>query len=516
MKIKLDDLLEFVEVREIIGERSLEVNGVSYNSREIDKDFLFVAIKGGIFDGHSFIEDAIAGGATVIVVEDMPKDFKNVTFVVVHDSRLALARIAASFYGYPSSSLTLIGITGTNGKTTTSYLVESIFKEAGLKTGVMGTINHRYGDKSIPASVTTPESLDLQRILSEMAKDGVTHVVMEVSSHALDLKRVESLRFNAGVFTNFTQDHLDYHKTMEHYFKSKARLFKQLLHDGGGERGSYAIINADDPFGKRLADCTKTDIIYYGVKNRKHIFPEDTMLTLEGISTEISTPIGNYKVKSPLIGEFNLYNILAAAGVGISQNISLEDIKKGIENLDKVPGRFEQIVNKEDIYIIVDYAHTGDALERTLTAIRDLSKGRIITVFGCGGDRDRLKRPLMGAISGKYSDLSIITSDNPRTEDPNSIINEIEEGIKKLRIKKHRSSDLTANFHQKSYTTIVERQEAIKCAIDLANPQDTVLIAGKGHENYQILGDKRIAFDDRQVAKNALTAREKRRSLHNG
>lgn len=508
--MKLNDLIGVIEEKEVIGERSLEVTGISYNSKEMGKDFLFIAIKGSRFDGHSFIDEAVARGAGVVVAEDMPKGVEGVTVVLVPDSRLALARLAAQFYGHPSFDLTLIGITGTNGKTTTAYLVESILKEAGLKTGIIGTVNYRYGDKLIRASVTTPESLDLQRILSEMVKDGVACVVAEVSSHALDLKRVESLRFDVGVFTNFSQDHLDYHGTMERYFSCKARLFNQLLSEGGNGKVSYAVINADDPAGKRLAEYTTPNIIYYGVKNRSHVFPESTLVTLEGISAEINTPVGSYKVMSPLIGEFNLYNILAATGVGVSQNISLKDIKKGIENLGRVPGRFERIENGEGINIVVDYAHTSDALERTLATVKSLSKGRIITVFGCGGDRDRLKRPVMGAVSAKYSDLSIITSDNPRTEDPHAIIGEIEEGVKREGIRRYCLTDLTANFCQKGYMTLVDRRQAIRYAISIARPQDTVLIAGKGHEDYQILGNKKITFDDREEARNAIAERERR------
>ena len=507
--MKLNDLLKAIEDKEVIGDRSLEVSRVAYNSKDVVENSLFVAIKGSKADGHSFINEAISKGARAVVVEQLPEDIKDVTVILTHDTRLALAKIAARFYNDPSSDLVLVGITGTNGKTTTAYLVESIFKEAGLKTGIIGTISYRYGGKSIPASMTTPESLDIQRILTEMAEDGVTHVVMEVSSHALDLKRVESLHFNAGLFTNLTQDHLDYHQTMEHYFKSKAILFNRLLPKEGNKGGSHAILNGDDSYSKTLSENATQNIIRYGVKNKADVFPVDTLLTLDGISAEINTPGGNLRIKSPLIGEFNLYNILAAISVGISQNIPLEDIKRGIERLDSVPGRFERIESKEGIGIIIDYAHTGDALKRTLETIRGLSKGRIITVFGCGGDRDRLKRPIMGAISGKYSDLSIITSDNPRTEDPDTIIEEIKEGMKGSGAREYHRTDSTGNFSQKGYSTIVERLEAIRFAIDTAKPRDTVLIAGKGHEDYQIVGDKRTPFDDRKEARNAIAQREK-------
>ena len=493
----------------MIGERSFEVSRIAYNSKDVVENSLFVAIKGTKSDGHSFIPEAISKGARALVVEQLPGDIKDVAVILTHDTRLALAKIAARFYNNPSSDLVLVGITGTNGKTTTAYLVESIFKEAGMKTGIIGTISYRYGGKSIPATMTTPESLDLQRILADMSEHGVTHVVMEVSSHALDLKRVESLHFRAGVFTNLTQDHLDYHQTMEHYFKSKAILFNRLLVKGGSKKVSHAILNTDDPYSKTLFENTTPNIIGYGVKNRADVFPVHTSLTLDGITAEISAPEGSFRVHSPLIGEFNLYNILAAISVGISQNIQLKDIKRGIESLDGVSGRFERIKSKEGIGIIVDYAHTGDALKRALEAIKRISKGRIITVFGCGGDRDRLKRPIMGAISAKYSDLSIITSDNPRTEDPNTIIEEIKEGMKDSEAREYHLTDSTGNFSQKGYIAIVDRLEAIRFAIDTAKPQDTVLIAGKGHEDYQIVGNNRRPFNDRKEARNAIAQREK-------
>jgi len=513
--MKLNDLVGIIEDKEVIGERSLEVAGISYNSKKIDENFLFVAIKGAKFDGHNFVKEAIDKGARAVVVEQIQEDIKDATIILVPDSRVALAQIAARFYGDPSSKLTLIGITGTNGKTTTSYLVGSIFKEAGFKTGIMGTINYCYGGKSIPASMTTPESLDLQSMLAEMVEDGVTHVVMEVSSHALDLGRVESLQFDAGVFTNFTQDHLDYHQTMEHYFSSKAKLFNHLLVESSKKKGSCAVINADDPFSENLALNTIPNIIRYGVKNKFQVFPEHIKLALDGTTARINTPKGSLNIRSPLIGEFNLYNILAAASVAIGQGVSLPYIEKGIGSLDKVPGRFERIENGEGINIIVDYAHTSDALERTLATIKSLSKGKIITVFGCGGDRDRLKRPLMGAVSGKYSDLSIITSDNLRTEDPNTIIEGIEEGIKRLGIRKYCVDDLTVNSCKKGYVTVVDRLRAIRFAIDIAKYQDTVLIAGKGHEDYQIVGNEKIPFDDRQEARNTISERVKRRALLN-
>ena len=514
--MKLDDLISVVKEKKIIGEGYPDVSGISCNSGDTTKGSLFVAIKGNKFDGHSFIKDAVAKGARVVVVEDVPHDALGATIVAVPDSRLALAQIAARFYGNPSSDLALIGITGTNGKTTTAYLVESIFKAGGAKSGVIGTIDYHYGDKLTPAPMTTPESLDIQKMLREMADDGVTHVVAEVSSHALDLKRVDSLHFNAGVFTNLTQDHLDYHKTMDNYYKSKARLFNQLLPQTGSKKDVYAIVNMDDHFGRRLVEDTVSNIIGYGIKTRDQVFPEHTRITLEGISANINTPRGRLEIKSPLMGEFNLYNILAAISVGISQDISLEDIKRGIEALDSVSGRFERIENRKSIHVIVDYAHTSDALERTLVTLNTLSSGRIITVFGCGGDRDRLKRPLMGGISGKYSDLSIVTSDNPRTEDPDTIICEIEEGLKRSGVKKLTPSELIKGSCQKGYIAIVNRGEAIRYAIDAARAQDTVLIAGKGHEDYQIVGEKRITFDDRQEARNVIAEKEKRASLGHG
>ena len=338
--MNVNELTKVMDQKNIIGDPLRRVNGISYNSRKIDKDFLFFAIKGSQHDGHDHIDEAVDMGAGVVVVEDVPKSIRDVTIVAVPNSRRAMALMSAEFYGNPSRNLSLIGITGTNGKTTTSYLLGSILEKAGFSTGIIGTIDYRYSGKSFPASITTPESLDLQRILREMVNDGVTHVVMEVSSHALDLQRVEALRFNVGIFTNFSQDHLDYHKTMDHYFNSKAKLFRQYLAKGDTERGCYSIINADDPFGKNLVDDSTEDVLIYGIKNKAQVFSEETLLTLEGISTRIRTPKGSFMAESPLIGEFNLYNIMAAAAASMSLGISLEDIREGISQLEGVPGRF--------------------------------------------------------------------------------------------------------------------------------------------------------------------------------
>ncbi len=440
-------------------------------------------------EGDEFIKEALSKGAKALVIEDYKKRAEGVTNIVVSDSRQTLAYVSAQFYGHPSLELKVIGVTGTNGKTTTSFLLESIFKEARERPGIIGTIEYRFAEKVWVPSNTTPESLDLQKILRDMVKDKVSHAILEVSSHAVAQRRIEKTHFDVAIFTNLTPEHLDYHQTMANYLKTKERLFSQYLAKSLKKK-RYAILNLDDPQGKVLASKVTYPILFYGIRKKGEIYPQGFISSPEGIRAKINTPMGSFEIHSPLLGEFNLYNILAAVGGAITQEIPISIIQRGVERLKGVPGRLEPIKNAHGLTLLVDYAHTPDGLSQVLNTLSALApKGRIITAFGCGGNRDKGKRPLMGKISSRHSHLTIVTSDNPRGEDPLQIMGEIEEGIKE---------------EGGRYLMISSRSEAIKRAINLAHKGDIVLIAGKGHEAYQIIGGERIPFDDRKEAKKAL------------
>jgi len=506
--MQLAKLLEGVEIRRVTGGTLKEIAGIAYHSKQVRKGFLFAAIRGMEADGHRFVEEAIGKGAEAVLLEE-ERDIPNHTMILVPDSRRALAKISSSFYGDPSSQVRLIGITGTNGKTTTTYLLESIFKKAGCNTGVIGTISYRFGRKITPAPNTTPESLDLQRILWEMLREGISHVVMEVSSHGLDLDRVFGCEFDSVVFTNLTSEHLDYHKTLEQYFESKRKLFSDYLMRGHKPR-RFAVTNGDDPRGEEMVGGVDLPVIRYGVSPSCDVTADHVTSSFEGLSCRLRTPRGTISIHSKLIGDFNLYNILAAVAVGIGMEVPLETLKEGVEGLEGVPGRFEKVKNEKGIHVVVDYAHTHDALEHVLLGLKRIlgrssrDDGKMITVFGCGGDRDRTKRPLMGEVAGRYSDLAILTSDNPRTEDPLAIIGEVERGLKSVPLKEHPLNEIELWRSKKGYLRIPDRREAIRTAIRLAQPSDAVLIAGKGHEDYQIIGKKKFPFDDRVEAKEAL------------
>jgi UDP-N-acetylmuramoyl-L-alanyl-D-glutamate--2,6-diaminopimelate ligase len=509
--MELKKLLEGVETKKIIGETQKEVKGIAYHSKQVEKDFLFAAIRGVEADGHQFVNEAIERGAAALVLEQ-EREVSNRTMVLVPDSRRALAKISSNFYGDPSSRLSLIGITGTNGKTTTTYLVESIFKKAGWNAGVIGTINYRFGQKTTPAPNTTPESLDLQRILWEMVREGISHVIMEVSSHGLDLDRVFGCQFDGVVFTNLTSEHLDYHKTLKQYFESKKKLFSDHLVKSRKER-RFAVTNHDDSRGEEMIKGIDLPVLRYGLTPSCDVTADQVTSSFEGLSCRIKTPKGDFSIHSKLAGNFNLYNILAAVAVGMAMGIPLETLREGVEGLEGVSGRFEKVENKAGLHVIIDYAHTQDALERVLLGLKNIleggtqNSGKMITVFGCGGDRDRTKRPLMGEVAGRYSDLAILTSDNPRTEDPLAIMEEVEKGLKSLRLKEWDQDELKSWRSRKGYVRVPDRREAIRTAIRLALPSDTVLIAGKGHEDYQIVGKKKFPFDDRIEAKKALEER---------
>lgn len=501
--MKLGELVKGMNHFEIIGDPERRINGLSYDSRYVKPGYLFVALRGHERDGHDYLEDALDKGAAVLVGEDFHGIREDVTKVRVPDSREALSELAIQFYSHPFEGLNLIGITGTNGKTSTSYVLESILTAAGAKPGVVGTINYRYSGKTNPAPVTTPESLDLMRLFRDMADDGVTDVIMEVSSHALHQRRTKGCPFKVAIFTNFSRDHLDYHNTMEAYFNAKSLLFSELTRNERGGKKT-AVLNMDDPKGMELAALTQAEVVTYGLKQVCDVSAESIIADKTGIRGTLISPMGKKTFRSPLIGEVNIYNILCASAAAVSLDIDLDDVVEGIENLQRVPGRLEPVPNPGGLTILVDYAHTPDALEKALRDVKPFVDGRLITVFGCGGDRDKGKRYEMGLVAGENSNLVFITSDNPRSEKPLSIMKQIEKGVQESGL------DRVSGSHRhgagmSGYIMEVDRREAIRTAVSEANKQDLVLIAGKGHEDYQIVGRERRHFDDREEA--ALAAR---------
>ncbi len=479
-----------------------EIKSVHYRSQEVKTGGLFVAISGRKFDGHDFIDEAIQKGAVAIVTQKPIQ--KNTVIVEVENTRKALAGIASQFYKNPSERMVVIGITGTNGKTTTAYLIEKILLSAGFSTGVIGTINYRYGDHCFNNPVTTPESLDLQRIMAEMVTNGVTHVILEVSSHAIDLFRIAYCQFNIGVFTNLTQDHLDYHVDMNAYWNCKKKFFTEYLVSGPKADQSAAIINCDNSKGKELAELFTAKVVTTGSSPDYMIHPYRIQSSLSGISGNISTPGGDFSFNSNLVGIHNLENILAATGVVFFLDLPKETIRSGIQQLNYVPGRLERIPNHTGRYVYVDYAHTPDALKNVLFAVKAITKGRIICIFGCGGDRDQEKRAQMGEIAGRTGDLVIITSDNPRSEDSLKIISQIIDGITRTSLKQYTLEELKIGFSNKGFVVEPDRRRAIQLGIAVAGWGDTILIAGKGHETYQIIEEQTIPFDDRIEAQKAL------------
>jgi UDP-N-acetylmuramoyl-L-alanyl-D-glutamate--2,6-diaminopimelate ligase len=480
-----------------------EIGSIHCRAQEVQPLGLFVAIPGLTVDGHTYIDEAISRGAAAIVVQRPVQ--KDIATIQVNNTRKALAQIAVRFYQNPSEQLCMIGITGTNGKTTTASLIESILSAAGHSVGVIGTIDYRYAGRHYENPVTTPESLDLQRILAEMRQQGVSHVVLEVSSHAIDLDRIHGCQFNIGVFTNLTQDHLDYHGDMARYWACKKKFFTEHLSTGPKKEKAVAVVCANHPEGEELLASLEIKTLSAGYSKSCQIKPDHTVIDLAGITTEISFPAGSFHLKSALIGAHNLENILCAAGVGLALNIPPETIRTGIESLTQVPGRLEPVENTIERFVYVDYAHTPDALKNVLSALRLISENRIICVFGCGGDRDRSKRPLMGEIAGRICDLSIITSDNPRTEGPIRIIDHIRDGIRLTSAAEFSVDEIKTGFGKKGFVVEPDRREAIRLGISVSRPGDIILIAGKGHETYQIVGKQKRPFDDRSETRQALS-----------
>ena len=467
------------------------VTAIAYDSRRVTAGAIFVAVPGQRFDGAAFAADAVARGAALVVSASPPPVDVRVPWLTVADARLALAQLAAAFHHDPSYDLTVVGVTGTNGKTTTTYLLAAIFDAAGWPCGRLGSVTYDTGGPTREAERTTPEAPEVQAFLREMLVHRRAACAMEVSSHALAMRRVDGTRFAAAVFSNLTRDHLDYHADMGHYFGMKRRLFDML------PAGAPAIINTDDPFGLQLLEAVRRPVTY-AIDRAADVAPEGIEASLSGTTIDVRTPRGRLQLRSSLPGRHNVYNLLAAVSAAVALDVPFQAIEQGVAGLEGVPGRFEMVSSTDDdVSVLVDYAHTDDALRAVLGAARELCGGRIISVFGCGGDRDTNKRPLMGAVAARLSDLVVVTSDNPRSEAPDHIIDEIRQGIE--------SSTTTATGPP--HLGIADRGAAIERAIDEADPGDAVVIAGKGHETHQVVGDERRPFDDRLVARTALARR---------
>lgn len=476
----------------IKGEASTGITGLAVDSRKVKAGDLFFCISGTADDGHRYAPQAAAAGAAALVVEhvldiELPQ-------IVVKDARYALAVLSNAYYQHPSDQMRLIGVTGTNGKTTTTFLIEKILADAGVSTGVIGTIEMRYAGEFYPMSGTTPSAYELQHSLRDMVDKDVRACAMEVSSHALHQGRVQGCRFRTAIFTNLTQDHLDYHGTMEAYREAKGLFFARLgntFAEKEDER-SYAVLNADDPASSYFRSITSAETIMYGLHENADVRATDIKITAKGTSFHVNTFRGSQRVELKMVGKFNVYNALAAICAGLIEGIELTEIVASLESVPGVAGRVEAVDAGQSFSVIVDYAHTPDGLENVLSTVKEFAEGHIYCVFGCGGDRDRKKRPIMGKIAAKYADYVLVTSDNPRTENPDLILLDIEEGLKEDHVSAAR------------YELIVDRRAAITKAIEMASPKDVVLIAGKGHETYQIVGKDILDFDDRLVAEEAI------------
>lgn len=490
---KLQELVNLLPDAEVTGNIDITIKDVAYDSRKVKPDSLFICLPGAKVDGHDYIDQAKEQGAVAVLVQKEIEARDGLTVIKVADTRAAMQLVAPYFFDYPSRSMRMIGITGTNGKTTTTYLLKSILKEAGYRAGVIGTIQTVIGERILPIKNTTPDVVDLQAILAEMQAEKMDYVVMEVSSHALALGRVAGCEYDVGVFTNMTRDHLDFHGTFENYAQAKALLFSSLGAEGTVKTRKAAVINVDDKASEVMLANTHCRTIAYGIKNAQaQLKAENIHVGSKGTTFDLTGDFGTVALHVKITGIFNVYNIMSAVGAALAEGIDIATIKRALEKFQSVPGRFELVDCGQPFSVIVDYAHTPDGLENILKTAQEFAKGRIIVVFGCGGDRDRTKRPIMGRLAVQYGDVIIATSDNPRTEDPVQILEEIETGIKET---------LTPG---KTYEKIIDRKTAIERAIAIAKPDDIILIAGKGHETYQILKDKTIDFDDREVARAAL------------
>lgn len=481
--MKLSEVVHGIDIIDRYGNMEIDIKDIVYDSRKVSPGCVFICVTGFKVDGHKYIEDAIKMGAVAAIVEK-DVEAKGITLVKVADTRKCMPILGSNFYEHPTNTLKLVGITGTNGKTTTTYLIKSILDHAHKKTSTIGTISIRIGEVEVPSSRTTPESIDLQQLFKEMLKKDMEYSVMEVSSHALDLGRVDNCSFRIGIFTNLTQDHLDYHKNFDNYREAKKKLFYKTTHAN--------IINIDDMHGRIIADeikSLKTDLITYGIDSNADIMAKNIEIDVKGVKFTLITPKYSIEIENKTPGRFSVYNCLAAAAVAYAEDISKDIIKEGLINLDNVPGRSEVLNIDRPYSVIIDYAHSPDALENILNAVRQYAKGKIITVFGCGGDRETEKRPVMGEVAGRLSDYCVITSDNPRSEEPDSIIKQIEQGISSTKC---------------DYICIENRRDAINYALKIAKQDDIVLLAGKGHETYQVLKEGTIHFDEREVIRELI------------
>ena len=490
--MNLQKITEYIKPDKIMNfNDNIEISGISYNSKTVQKGDIFVCLVGEHSDGHNFVADAVQKGASAIVAQK-EINISNVPVIIVKDTQYTLSQIACVFYDFPSEKLRLIGITGTNGKTTVTHLVENIFEHAGIKCGLIGTLGQRFSSEEgyKEAKHTTPQAPELQQTFKKMLDNNIEHVAMEVSSHALEQHRVGCTRFSAAALTNLTQDHLDYHITMDNYFKAKSKLFISLKKREG--ENNYAVINTDDQSAEKFISIIPDGIriLTYGINKEADIMASNIDFTVNGAIFDCKTPAGNVKINLQMTGLFSIYNALAALAIGIGENIDINTCIKALETTKSVAGRFE-VVEREPL-IIVDYAHTPDGLSNVLEAAKKIvpENGKLICVFGCGGDRDATKRPKMGKIAEDLADIVIITSDNPRSEDPQQIITDILTGIKSLNSQK--------------ISVEIDRRSAIEQAISHSNKNDVIVIAGKGHEDYQILKDKTIHFDDREEARIAF------------
>jgi UDP-N-acetylmuramoyl-L-alanyl-D-glutamate--2,6-diaminopimelate ligase len=497
IRMKLVEVLQGIKTTLPSDASGLEILDLACDSRKVHPGTLFFALHGAKADGNAFVQDATKRGAVAIASEEPAPTTApaGVAWIEVREARQSLAIAAANFFRHPANALELVAVTGTNGKTTTTSLVDAIVKASGAKTGLFGTIRYHTPQSDYPAPNTTPESVDLQRFLGEVRDAGGKYAVLEASSHALAMDRLWGCHFETAVFTNLTREHMDYHKTFDHYFAAKRRLFEGL----GAGAPEIAVLNTDDEFGKRLTGLAKRTVTY-GLEPKDDIITKKFRLTFEGLTFTAETPKGKVRVVSPLVGRINVYNLLAAIGAAQALGFSSEVIETGIRNLERVSGRFERVDLGKPFLVIVDYAHTDDALENLIRTARELNpKGRVITLFGCGGEKDRTKRPVMGEVTGRLSDLTILSNDNPRSEDPLKIISDIIVGLQKTAGK---------------YLIEPDREKAIGMALEEARAGDIVLLAGKGHENYQILSDRTLELDDREVARRALRKGGFERSEH--